>query len=543
MHDSSLIDWAKDWKDYNMGSHVDKPFQTPEKALGKAKGTTDHIVSLGRGGSITLIFDPPIRNGEGWDFAIFENAFDDRFLELACVEVSSNGTDFVRFNNCSLTPDPVNAFGSVDYTNITGLAGKYQKGLGTPFDLFDLKEKEEVNSGLVNLNRISYVKILDIVGDGSYIDNRSMAWKTRWGDHSAIYDPYPTVGSAGFDLDAVGIRYQNTAPEGSDDPPQPPELLFPEDEVQDISLTPTLMVKTSDKDMNNLACTQWQLSIDTNFLLPLLDITSQIHLNSLTLHSPILDYENIYYWRVKFYDVKNAESTWSDVYAFKTTKITIDNNSNGIPDTQELNETSTEDFNEDDISDFEQISSQFKCLNIFSGTGTIGIKTNSNHVEIDFIESIDPNTIDPKHILHQPSRPDMMPLGLLNFRLNVEESGDHANLTIYASEPIRNEIKWFIYDFIDGWRDASNIIDPNHTPSHHEKSISFQMQDGGPEDADGVANGLIIGQGGPGYYSPVIPPPNEQAGMGGLGSCFVGVCYQNVKNKAIFINADRCPWQ
>ena len=130
--------WAQGYENYFPGSYVDQQFQTPEKALHSAgnsdsnnSGYTFDIVSLGRGGSITLLFDPPVRNGEGVDFAVFENSFSDNFLELAWVEVSSNGIDFFRFYNISLTQSAVNSFGNIDPTNVTGLAGKYRRGFGT----------------------------------------------------------------------------------------------------------------------------------------------------------------------------------------------------------------------------------------------------------------------------------------------------------------------------------------------------------------------------------------------------------------------------
>ena len=41
-------------------------------SLGKAIGSMD-VVSLGDGGSAILTFNSPIKNGEGADFAIFEN--------------------------------------------------------------------------------------------------------------------------------------------------------------------------------------------------------------------------------------------------------------------------------------------------------------------------------------------------------------------------------------------------------------------------------------------------------------------------------------
>lgn len=207
MNSPELIAWATGWEDYNIGAEVDEQWQTPEKALGPAAGTYDDIVCLGRDGQITMTFINGIKNGDAWDFAVFENSLNDTFLELAYVEVSSDGVHFVRFDTISFQ-DPVGSYGSVDTTLIHGMAGKYRASFGTPFDLSDLEYKTEVISGQVNLNRIFYVKIVDIVGDRSCLQNNPPP-PPDWGaDGNPIYDPYPTTGSAGFDLDAVGVRYE-----------------------------------------------------------------------------------------------------------------------------------------------------------------------------------------------------------------------------------------------------------------------------------------------------------------------------------------------
>jgi hypothetical protein len=197
--DSSLVGWATGYQDYLAGANVAPQWQMPAEALGPAGSSTTDIVTLGDGGQITLTFAQPIINGVGSDFAVFENSFSDVFLELAYVEVSSNGTDFFRFANDSKTENPVSAFGSIDPTNLDGLAGKYRHGWGTPFDLEQLLGV----SPLLDLSNVNYVRIVDIIGDGSSLDST--------GD--VIYDPYPGSGSAGFDLDAVGVI--NAVPEPS----------------------------------------------------------------------------------------------------------------------------------------------------------------------------------------------------------------------------------------------------------------------------------------------------------------------------------------
>lgn len=215
--------WATSVVNYTPGSNVDQQFRTPEKALGapgnsdgSGAGFTFDIVSLGRGGSITLGFDAPLFDGPGADFAVFENSFSDTFLELAWVEVSSDGSNFFRSPAFSLTPSPVGAFGAVDPTEIEGVAGKYRAGFGTPFDLAQL-----AGTPGLDVNNVGFVRLVDIVGDGSAPNDLNPQSLADWlnvplvglpqslvdialNAPAAIYDPYPTVGSAGFDLDAIG---------------------------------------------------------------------------------------------------------------------------------------------------------------------------------------------------------------------------------------------------------------------------------------------------------------------------------------------------
>jgi len=161
------------------------------------------VVSLGDGGSAICTFQYPIKNGAGPDFAVFENSFDDTFLELALVEVSSDGVNYVRFASHSLT-DTVNqtgTFGSTDATKINNLAGKYRAPYGTPFDLQELTGNPNIN-----LNSITHVKIIDVVG------SINKAYAKRDSYNNMINDPWPTAfGSGGFDLDAIGVINQNTS--------------------------------------------------------------------------------------------------------------------------------------------------------------------------------------------------------------------------------------------------------------------------------------------------------------------------------------------
>ena len=166
-----------------------------QDAVGPATTNTMDVVSLGDGGSATLTFATPIANGDGYDFAVFENSFNDYFLELAVVEVSSDGEHFVRFPATSLTQTHTQITERVDPTFINNLAGKYRVGYGTPFDLEELRDSADVD-----INHITHVRVIDVVGS---ID-------PQYGTYDAfghlINDPFPTIThSAGFDLDGVAV--------------------------------------------------------------------------------------------------------------------------------------------------------------------------------------------------------------------------------------------------------------------------------------------------------------------------------------------------
>ncbi len=192
--DARIEAWATAVVAYVPGADVDLEFQTPQKALGPAEGSAGDVVTLGRGGEITLAFDLPIWDGIGPDLAVFENSFVDTFLELGYVEVSSDGTNFFRFETDSLTQSAVGPFDPLDPTEINNFAGKYRQGFGTPLDLEELADV----SPLLNVNAVTHVRLVDVVGDGSEADSS--------GD--PIFDPFPTLGSAGLDVDAVAVLHR-----------------------------------------------------------------------------------------------------------------------------------------------------------------------------------------------------------------------------------------------------------------------------------------------------------------------------------------------
>ncbi len=169
-----------------------------------ATGPSDAgVVSLGDGGSAILTFSSAIENGAGYDFAVFENGFSDNYLELAFVEVSSDGVNYFRFPATSNTQTAIQigGFGYLDATKLNNLAGKYRAQYGTPFDLEELK-----NEAGLDVNSITHVKVIDVVGSIKNI------YAGRDKNNNIINDPWPTpFASSGFDLEAVAVLHSKPA--------------------------------------------------------------------------------------------------------------------------------------------------------------------------------------------------------------------------------------------------------------------------------------------------------------------------------------------
>ncbi len=205
---SAFVAWATGCKVERGPMRIDKPenglasYGADSLALGMPGGTYD-VVSLGDGGFAVLTFASPIYNGPGPDFAVFENGFanamnpDTWALELAFVEVSSDGLNFFRFPAVSYvqTETQLGNAGSIDPSQIHNFASKYGAFYGTPFDLDEVEDND-----LLDKNKITHVRIVDVVGniDPEYANTDS--------EGHVINDPWPTgFASSGMDLDAVGV--------------------------------------------------------------------------------------------------------------------------------------------------------------------------------------------------------------------------------------------------------------------------------------------------------------------------------------------------
>ena len=306
----------------------------------------------------------------------------------------------------------------------------------------------------------------------------------------------------------------------SNNPPNQPGLSSPEDGAIDVSLTPPLITNAfRDLDEDAHAATLWKITND-NTSEVVFNVTSTVNLTSLNVPDFVLSGNIPYSWTVIFYDNNGASS--SEATASFTTadeEPFTDNNSNGIPDDQEV--ADTVDLDGDGISDEDEIvgdPNNYKSVNTVDENdkvvGQIGISTADDiSATIAMLMAVNPGR------LPADGKPDDLPLGIVSFKLNVTP-GAEVTVTIYLSKAAPSDAHWYKYSPASGWLDCTDrgyarFIDDDRT------SLLLTLIDGGFGDADGLANGVIIDPSGFGTPSASSSSTPGSAGAASGGGCFI----------------------
>jgi hypothetical protein len=177
-------------------------------------------------------------------------------------------------------------------------------------------------------------------------------------------------------------------------------------------------------------------------------------------------------------------SGWSANGYFTTETTRADLNANGIPDVQEV--ASTVDLDRDGVRDNRQPryikSVKMEGTNVQIG---VSIKGCSTCIGVESVESEDVSQLDS----YAYGKPANMPFALINFKIAVAKPGDTAVVKLYFSKAASYSSKWYQYDAIaDRWYDFSACA----KLAGDRRSVTLTLKDGGPGDADGVVNGVIV---------------------------------------------------
>lgn len=277
--------------------------------------------------------------------------------------------------------------------------------------------------------------------------------------------------------------------------PQVPGIISPADGETSAALKPWLEVSEfSDQDSDDQHVrTQWRISLSSDSQQIVLDRTCESsHLTQLQVPDLVLDPSTTYSVQVRFYDNHGEPSPWSWPVTFTTQPDPNDENRNRVPDAQEV--SAGADVNKDSIPDLDQpmvVKSvvTYNQLHMMA----ISIETDGTGAQVQAAVNIDPRALISTE--YSTSYQDgEIPFGLLGYKIRVDQPGQGVVALIHLSDAMDpRRTQWACFDEISGLHDCSSemTIDPEGI------TVQRYLFDGGDEDADGVANGVIIDRSGP----------------------------------------------
>jgi len=265
-------------------------------------------------------------------------------------------------------------------------------------------------------------------------------------------------------------------------PPDEPLIISPYPGQHECEITPVITTEPFvDPDDDSHLSSRWQISELPSSSSLLLDARTIEHLTSLSVPLMVLDEYSTYYVRVQHYDSHDADSGWSEWIEFTTAATNKDLDDNGIPDEQEVDYGV--DLNEDGVDDVLQ-PGVIKSVESIDGTTVIGIGKASESIQA--IEAVD--IIDPATVMEDHNAPGDISVGLMAYRLILDQPGAVAKVTIYFSDNVSTGHRFYKYDSIRGWYDYTHYC----TFGEQGKSVTVELKDGAYGDVDGVANGIIV---------------------------------------------------
>jgi hypothetical protein len=306
-------------------------------------------------------------------------------------------------------------------------------------------------------------------------DGMTDAWETAYG-----LDPF--TDDSALDTDGDGVT--NLAEFQADtNPTTAPANTAPDAPVIDgvtqierVGLTPVLVSGAYfDVDNDDHYQSQWQISTDSDFETLILDETSETQLTAYTVGEMVLDADTVYYWQVRFIDVRNGMSAWSEPSTFTTVNSTDDANFDGIPDVQAVDEWV--DINENGESDNDE--DRIMSVNTVEGQAIVGVEIVSDDVTLVSVKSLPTDTI--------PDQSVTMEFGLVGFKLYLQNGVKTAIVKIHFSRQVGTDAKLYKYSTNTGWKMVENtVLAPDR------KSVMLILEDGGLGDEDGIENGVIV---------------------------------------------------
>ena len=330
-------------------------------------------------------------------------------------------------------------------------------------------------------------------------DGMPDTWENDYGLDSLSND-------ADGDLDGDGISNRdeyrtNLEPDmaGTGTPPDAAAVVSPEAGSTTSDRQPTLVAEAyADDDGDAHIATQWQIFDDTGACV--MDVITDRSLSSLTVPMLLLEGSADYEWRLRYFDSGGHASAWSDLATFCTGALDNDTDGNGIPDNEEgANALAT------------STSDDRRTL--------MGINAASDETVATIVQAV---LIDPLDLAADDDTPDALPDRMVAYKVYLDDVGATIQVTARLSAAASADAAWIKYDTVNGWQ----TLWDQAAFSDDRRSVVITIRDGGPGDADGVANGIVVDPSGlvepnasatDGASTPASSSSSSSSGGGGGG--------------------------
>jgi hypothetical protein len=236
-------------------------------------------------------------------------------------------------------------------------------------------------------------------------------------------------------------------------------------------------------------------------------ITNESNLLTLAMSETVFLANKTYSICVRIKDSTGLWSLWSDPVVFTTIATDPDDkDDNGVDDSYQV--TGNTDVDNNGVTDSNE---DILILSDAQGGKTVGVTADKG--SLGSLTSLSAADVFGANL---PASP--MPYGLFSYRIDGLTAGETVHVTFYFSDVIPSSSKWYKYNSSDGM-----LIDGTTDVEITGNKAILSITDGGPSDADGVENGIIIDPTGPSFVLSANPSTNDGSnnGGGGGGGCFI----------------------
>lgn len=271
---------------------------------------------------------------------------------------------------------------------------------------------------------------------------------------------------------------------GDNQPPLQPALTYPVDRDSGVELTPELNATAfADPDAGDThARSEWLIEAQNDARTILNVSRTGSNLTHLQVPRLVLDPDTGYICQVRFFDDRGNPSPWSPAVSFTTRAAEYYWEDNGAAEAQ--NTPIQTDLNGNVVPDADE-SDVLKSIQAPDGQHAIavGIQNSANVVSLDAAVATDPASEQ-----ELPGAADLLPYGILSYRIHVREPGQQASVMFYFSHALDSQTIWMGRDENGDWSECGDGV------YAQADGVARTITDGGPGDADGAANGVILDQ-------------------------------------------------